>query len=448
MLAVGLVLFTVVGLALAAGSLLPGFDWKAAVLLGAVVAATDAIAATSIARRVGLPQPIVDILEAESLVNDGTGLLALQFGLLILVTGHTPSVMEGVGQLVFLTGGGVLVGLAIGAVVAWFEKWVDDGPIEIVISILVPYAAYLIGDRAHVSGVIAVIACSMYMSRKSPEYMSPQVRLQATAVWDALTFVLNGIVFVLIGLQLPYVLGQISGMSHIVLLEYGVGFSVVMIAVRMVWVYGETYIAYAVRRWVQKVEVEKPEPRRLFVIGWGGMRGVLSLAAAVSLPFTLTDGRMFPQRSMIIYLAFCLIVATLVVQGLTLPWLIRRLGLSEPVGMKGEEQEARRVLLREALVHLSRKRSKDRDQAAVFGELIAIYQQRLDAMPAEREEHMQGLVDQTRRNDAILAVLQVERATLIRLRDERQIDDEVLRTLQRELDLEESRVHTGSVIAH
>jgi NhaP-type Na+/H+ or K+/H+ antiporter len=231
----------------------------------AVVAATDAIAATSIARRVGLPQRIVDILEAESLVNDGTGLLALQFGLLMLVTGHTPSVVEGVGRLVFLTGGGVLVGLAIGAVVAWFEKWVDDGPIEIVISILVPYAAYLMGDRAHVS-VIAVIACGMYMSRKSPEYMSPQVRLQTTAVWDALTFVLNGIVFVLIGLQLPYVMGQISGMSRVVLLEYGVGFSTVMIGVRMAWVYGETYIAYAVRRWVQKVEVQEPEPRRVFVI--------------------------------------------------------------------------------------------------------------------------------------------------------------------------------------
>ena len=448
MLAVGLVLFTVVGLALAAGSLLPGFDWKAAVLLGAVVAATDAIAATSIARRVGLPQRIVDILEAESLVNDGTGLLALQFGLLMLVTGHTPSVVEGVGRLVFLTGGGVLIGLAIGAVVAWFERWVDDGPIEIVISILVPYAAYLMGVRAHVSGVIAVIACGMYMSRKSPEYMSPQVRLQATAVWDALTFVLNGIVFVLIGLQLPYVMGQIEGMSRVVLLEYGVGFSGVMIAVRMAWVYGETYIAYAVRRWARKEEAEEPEPRRVFVIGWGGMRGVLSLAAAVSLPYALPDGRMFPQRSMIIYLAFCLIVATLVVQGLTLPWLIRRLGLSESGDMNGEEQEARRVLLREALVHLDRKRSKNRDQSAMFGELIASYQQRLDAMPAEREERVQGLVDQARRSNAILAVLQVEREALIRLRDEGQIDDEVVRTLQRELDLEESRVHTGSVVVH
>jgi CPA1 family monovalent cation:H+ antiporter len=278
--------------------------------------------------------------------------------------------------------------------------------------------------------------------------MSPQVRLQATAVWDALTFVLNGIVFVLIGLQLPYVMGQISGMSRIVLLEYGVGFSVMMIAVRMAWIYGETYIAYAVQRWVQKVEVEKPEPRRLFVIGWGGMRGVLSLAAAVSLPYLLPDGRMFPQRSMIIYLAFCLILTTLVVQGLTLPWLIRRLGLSEPVRVKDEEQEARRVLLREALVHLDRKRSKNRDQSAMFGELIASYQQRLDAIPTEREERVQQQVDQVRRSDAILAVLQAEREALIRLRDEGQIDDEVLRTLQRELDLEESRVHTGSVVAY
>ena len=449
MLALGLVLFTVVGLALAAGSLLPGFDWHSAVLLGAVVAATDAIAATSIARRVGLPQRIVDILEAESLVNDGTGLLALQFGLLMLVKGETPSLLEGAGRLVFLIGGGVLIGLAIGAAVAWFERWVDDGPIEIVISILVPYAAYLAGDRAHVSGVLAVIACSMYMSRKSAEYLSPQVRLQTTAVWDALTFVLNGIVFLLIGLQLPYVIGQIGSMSRGVLLWYGIGFSAAMIALRMAWVYGETYLAYAVRRWVwKKPDAERPEPRRVFIIGWGGMRGVLSLAAAVSLPYVLPNGRTFPQRSMIIYLAFCLIVATLVVQGLTLPWLIRRLGLAEPGRVNLEEQEARRVLLREALVHLDRRRSKNRDLSAMFGELMASYQRRLDELPAEREQRSDGPMDRELRRETLLAVLQVERAALIRLRDEERIDDEVLRALQRELDLTEGRVHTGAILLH
>jgi monovalent cation/hydrogen antiporter len=236
-------------------------------------------------------------------------------------------------------------------------------------------------------------------------------------------------------------------MSRVVLLEYGIGFSAAIIALRMAWVYGETYTAYAVRRWVQKIEVERPEPRGLFVIGWGGMRGVLSLAAAVSLPYTLPGGRMFPQRSMIIYLAFCLIVATLVLQGLSLPWLIRKLGLSDLGHIDDEEQEARRIMLREALVHLARKRSRNRDQSAMFGELIASYQRRLDAMPAEREEQVKGLVDQTRRNEAILAALQVEREALIRLRDEGRIDDEALRTLQRELDFTESRVHTGSILA-
>jgi CPA1 family monovalent cation:H+ antiporter len=216
----------------------------------------------------------------------------------------------------------------------------------------------------------------------------------------------------------------------------------------MAWVFGETYVAYAMRCWVKKAETEKPEPGRLFVIGWGGMRGVLSLAAAVSLPYVLPDGRVFPQRSMIIYLAFSLIVATLVVQGLTLPWLIRRLGLSKSVRLENEEQDARRVLVREALVHLDRKQLQDRDQSAMFGDLIASYQQRLDAMATDRYGRVQGMVDQVRRSEAILAVLQVERMALIRLRDEEQIDDEVLRTLQRELDLEESGVHTGSIVKH
>src|SRR6201999_1538235 len=166
--------------------------------------------------------------------------------------------------------------------------------------------------------------------------------------------------------------------------------------------YGETYIECAIRRWVQKIEVERPEPRGLFVIGWGGMRGVLSLAAAFSLPYTLPGGKMFPQRSMIIYLAFCLIIATLVLQGLSLPWLIRKVGLSNLGHTDDAVQEARRVMLREALVHLARKRPKNRDQSAMFGELIASYQRRLDAMPAEQDQRVQGVVDQGRRRDANL----------------------------------------------
>ncbi|MBB5063699.1 sodium:proton antiporter [Granulicella mallensis] len=317
---------------------------------------------------------------------------------------------------------------------------IDDGGIEIVISILVPYATYLLGARMRVSGVIAVIACSMYMSRKSVSYMTPGVRLQATAVWDALTFILNGIVFVLIGLQLPYVMGQLHGMSHSVLLRYGIGFSLAMIAVRMLWVFGETYFSYWLQRWVQKVDVELPNPGATFIIGWGGMRGVLSLAAAVSLPYTL------PQRSMIIYLAFCLIFATLVIQGLTMPTLIRLLGLCGAESSRKEEQETRRVLLREAVAHLSRRRAKKKTQSAMFSELIAMYQRRLDALPAENEIEPAGNVDYSERKAAMIEVLQVERDSLIRLRDDGQINEEVLRTLQYELDLTESRIHTAATL--
>ena len=206
--AIGLVLVTILLLTFCAGLFLPGFDWKSGLLLGAVVAATDAISATAVARRVGLPNSIVELLEAESLVNDATGLLALQFGVVVLTTGGLPSFVDGVGRFVFITGGGVFVGLVDGFLIAKLEKFIDDGPIEIGLSVLVPYGVYIFAQRIHVSGVMAVIACGMYMSGQSTSFMSAEVRLQSTAVWDAMNFVLNGAVFLLLGLQLPFVLSQ------------------------------------------------------------------------------------------------------------------------------------------------------------------------------------------------------------------------------------------------
>ena len=180
------------------------------------------------------------------------------------------------------------------------------------------------------------------------------------------------------------------------------------------------------------------------MVGWAGMRGVLSLAAAITLPFTLPGGQVFAQRSMIVFLAFCLILSTLVLQGLTLPWLIRRLGLADPGRVNFEEQEARRVLLMEAMVYLDRARAKDRGKAtAIFDDVQGEYRRRLDAVPAQRHESAAGVADFTRRNEVMREVVQVERAALIRLRDEERIDDEVARVLQRELDLAESRTHTG-----
>jgi CPA1 family monovalent cation:H+ antiporter len=330
LLAVGLVGFTVWGIAEFSDRFITALDWKAGFLLGAVISTTDAIAATSIARSIGLPRRIVDILEGESLLNDATGLLALEFGIAIMVRGEMPTVGSGIARLLYLIVGGLVIGLLIGVVVGWMERFIDDGPVELVVSLVVPYAAYLAGERAKASGVLAVVACGIYMSRKSTQFFSPAVRLQVNGAWEALVFMLNGLVFVLIGLQLPYVLAGTHGRYGTgTLIFYGAVFSAVLILLRMVWVFPAVKIASFVERRLMghKDEVEL-KPREVFVVGWTGMRGVLALAAAISVPEVLWNGHRFESRNLIVFLAFCVILVTLVLQGLTLPALIRTLGLA------------------------------------------------------------------------------------------------------------------------
>jgi Na+/H+ antiporter len=277
MLAFGLVGFTVLGVAVAARWVFPGFDWRLGFVLGAVIATTDAIAATSIAKRVGLPQRIVDILEGESLVNDATGLLTLEFGVAMVVSRQTPAAGEGFLRLTYLTFAGLAFGLIVGVIVERIHKHIDDGPIEITLTILVPYVAYLGAEAIHSSGVLAVVACGLYLSHSS-QFFSANVRIQAWAVWDSLTFVLNGLVFVLIGLQLHFVLAGIRDYSFPQLLKYGALFSAPVIVLRMIWMFPGAYIANLIRTGVLHQEVKVPSVRQIFVVGWTGMRGVVALA--------------------------------------------------------------------------------------------------------------------------------------------------------------------------
>ena len=442
-LAVGLVIFTILILIAGRRWLLPGFDWKSALLLGAIVGATDAIAATAIARRLGLPRRIVDILEAESLVNDGTGLLAFQFSLGILLSGHTPTLIDGVGKLVYLSGGGVLIGCLIGYLVSKLERWIDDGPIEIVISLLICYAVYILAQRLHTSGVLAVIACSMLMSRQSHRFMSPQVRLQFAGFWDVMTFGLNGVVFILIGLQLPFVRLQLSGIGVWRLLQTGAFFSLSIILLRLVWIFAETYAVYWYRCFQKNLGNVAPNPRELLVLSWGGMRGVLSLAAAFSVPYSLGNGASFAQRSMIVYLTFCLIVTSLVFQGLTMPWLIRLMAIDSTNEEEQEERHARRTLIEDALRFLNRRRLRQRYDALVVREMLSIYERRLGALPIEEQKVSQA-GSRMQRDALLLEILQVERESLIRLRNDASISDDVARSIERDLDLLESHIHTGS----
>lgn len=442
LLAFGLVGFTVAGVAGTAKWVFAGFDWRLGFVLGAVVATTDVIAATSIAKRVGLPQGIVDILEGESLLNDATGLLALEFGVAILVTGETPTLGSGLLRLSYLIAAAVVLGLLLGVIVESIHKRIDDGPIEITLSILVPYAVYLAAEAIHSSGVLAVVACGLYMSRHSSHFFSPSVRIQAWAVWDSLTFVLNGLVFMLIGLQLPFVLAGIREYSFGQLLKYGALFSVMLILLRLIWMFPGAYLANLIRTRLLHQYVKLPPARQIFVIGWTGMRGVLALAAALSLPEKLADGTVFPQRNLIIFLTFCVILVTLVLQGLTLPPLIRALGLAGVTGHKHEEEEARRAMIEAALEHLEKARLKDGEEfAPIYGEIERRYKHRLTNLSGEDDQGVAAdRQSYARYLELSRSLLGTERQTALELRGAGRINDEVLRKVEHELDLTETRL--------
>jgi monovalent cation/hydrogen antiporter len=442
LLAFGLVGFTVLGVAFIAHLVFPGFDWRLGVVLGAVVAPTDSIAATSIAKKIGLPRRIVDVLEGESLVNDATGLLALEFGIALVISGDLPTLTAGFFRLGYLVVVGLGIGLVVAFVVNWFERRIDDSRIEITISILVPYAAYLAAESVHASGVLAVVACGLYLGRRSATFFSAGVRMQVTAVWNALTFILNGLVFVLIGLQMHHVVIGIRGFGMARLILFGVLFSALVIVLRLLWTFPGAQFAYFVRSRLLGQTSEKPSMSQIFVVGWTGMRGVIALAAAISLPEVLTDGSPFPQRNIIIFLTFSVILVTLVVQGLTLPAVIRGLGLAAE-GRTNEEDHARHLMLQAALDYLERQREKNNDEfAEIYDDLVGHYQHQLASLGGDGHDETSEIY--SRFLEVSRDLLGVEREKIISLRDEGRISDEVLRRLETELDLNEARLLLAS----
>jgi monovalent cation/hydrogen antiporter len=437
----GLVGFTVFGVAMVTRWILPGFDWELGLVLGAVVSTTDAIAATAIAKRIHLPQRIVDVLEGESLVNDASGLLALEFTVGLLVNHESPTLTGGIVKLIWLVAGGIAIGMLLGKLIRWIENYVDDAPIEITMSIIMPYAVYLAAERVGSSGVLAAVACGLYLGRESSHYFSSRVRIEAYAVWDTLTFILNGIVFLLIGLQLPHILAGIHTASLAQMLIDGALFSAIVIALRLIWAFPGLHASYFIRRLLGENE-PTPNPRTIFIVGWTGMRGVVSLAAAISLPETLADGTPFPQRDTIIFLTFCVIFVTLVMQGLTLPALIRKLGLTEPHGRGDEEAAVRRLMIQAALDELAiARQSEEPENSAVYQEMESLYRRYLAHEGGANVDHGDELSAQHVMQYRVLSsrLRNVERSTLLALHNSKSVSDEVLRTLQRELDLADTR---------
>jgi len=440
LLAVGLVLATMVVVALVAHHAL-GFDWAPAFVLGAIVSPTDPVAATAIARRLGAPGRIVTIVEGESLINDGTALVAYKFAVAAVVTGSF-SLVEAGGEFVLNAIGGVAVGIAVGAVVAAVRRRLDNPPVEITIALFTSYFAYLPAEELGVSGVLAAVTVGIYMGRLTSQLTSPTTRIQGIAVWEILVFVLNSALFVLIGLQLPTVLEGIDDDTW-ELIAQGVLIAATVMAVRIAWVFPLTYVPRLLSRRLREASPGPPWEETLLV-SWTGMRGAVSLAAALALPFAIDAGGAFPERDQIIFLAFSVILGTLVVQGLTLPLLIHFLDVDDAdEQLEREESKARLLVVKAALERLDDLVSEEwvREDTVERVRGAYEYRRRRFASRFDEEADSDGFEERTEAYQRLLhEVIDAQRITLLALRNSGKINDEAMRRIERELDLEESRL--------
>jgi len=351
LLAVGLVLLTTTVVAVLAHYFIPGFSWAMGFVLGAIVSPPDAVAATSVTKGLGLPRRITGILEGESLVNDASALIAYRYAVAAVVSG-TFGLWDAGWHFVLVAAGGAGIGLAVGYVVVRIQNWLTDATLITVLTLLLPFGVYLAAEHVGVSGVLAVVFMSLMMSRRSHDIYDNQTRLLKHSFWGVLGFLLNGFVFLLIGLELRTIVTELGPRAFWPTLGYGLLVSVVAIAIRMGWVFPVSYLGYQLGRWLGQEEERTPR-RNLFITSWAGMRGVVSLATALALPLTLRNGQPFPQRDAILFITFTVILVTLVVQGLSLPWLVRRLGVQDsPAQRAAEEQELRLALTDDSLAYI------------------------------------------------------------------------------------------------
>jgi len=436
LLAVGLVVATTAAVAAVVVALVPGVPWPAALVLGAIVSPPDAVAATAIAQRVRLPRQIVTILEGESLVNDATGLVLLKFASAAIVTGHL-AILPGVGEFCVMVAGGVAVGLAFGWLFAQAQRYLDDTILATTASLLVSFVTYIVAEHVHVSGVLATVTAGVVQGRVVPRISSSRMRIESTAVWQTFIFLLNALVFVLIGLQLPAVLKTLDWPWPVVVDGIFATFGT-MVVVRLAWMFPGAYLP---RYLFPKIRARNPYPpwQSVVIVGWSGMRGVVSLAAALSLPLVLADGRPFPARSLIIFITFAVILGTLVFQGLTLAPLVRWLRVEEDRSGEKEERRARLSLAEAALDHLDGAMDEQNLQAHQVHGVRQEYVQRvrsLKGFEAEGPAHAPLELSKELRRTAVEA----QRKQLLKLRDEEVIGDDVLHRLQHELDLEDVRM--------
>ena len=440
LLAIGLVLATALAVALVAHALIDGMSWPAAFVLGAIVSPTDPVAATAIAGRLGVPRRVVTIVEGEALINDATALVAYKVAVAAVLTG-TFSAWEAGAQFLYAGIGGALIGLAIGWVIAQVRERLDDPPVEITIALVSGYAAYLPAEELGFSGVTAAVAIGLYMGSQTSRLTNSTVRMQGDAVWQILVFLLNSFLFVLIGLQLPSILDDLRGedIDTWQLIAYGGAVTATVIVIRLVWTFVFAYLPLGLFR-----DQELPPLRNVAIVAWMGMRGAVSLAAALALPLVTDAGARFEERPLILFIVFCVILGTLVLQGLSLPWLIRLLNVESDDG-DVMEQEAR-ARLRAAEAALERIDDLEREDWTLgdsIDRLRAIYRYRRNRFAARFDDDIDHEPIEERSSAwgrMMFEVIDAQRHRIEEMRNSGEITDEVMRNVERDLDLEERRL--------
>jgi monovalent cation/hydrogen antiporter len=444
------VLLTIGAVAAAAHALLPELTWPAAFVLGAIVSPPDPVAAVAILRRLGAPRPIVTLLEGEGLVNDATALVAYRIGVAAVVTG-TFSPGRAALQLLITGAGGSALGLGMGWLILQVRRRTPKFPIvQNTISLLSPFLAYIPADLLGLSGVLATVAVGLYLGRQGPRFIGAATRVQAEGTWSMVQFLLESFIFMLVGLELPYVLHGLGSHTLAQLIAYGGIVTLVAVAVRLAYTFTAVFLLRLRRR---RQQAPSPSWQYAAFIGWTGMRGGDSLVIALALPLQTASGAPFPARDLIIFLTFAVIFDTLVLQGLTLKPLLRWLRLEDSGELYNEEAHARRVAAEAALRQLEEEsRPGDGADPEVVRTLRRKYAARVDRWSArDREVHgtddpdHRALADRdgtsaerraTGHRRLSAAIIGAERRAIIQLRDAGAIGDEVLRRIQRDLDLE------------
>jgi monovalent cation/hydrogen antiporter len=433
LLAFGLVGTTMAAVAFVAHEWI-GLPWAVAFTLGAIVSPTDALAATEIASRLGAPRRIVSLIEGESLVNDGTALVLYKAAVGVAVGGAF-SLLDTSGRVVLNVVGGIAIGLAVGWVVRQVRRRIDDPPVEVAIAVLSGYLAYLPAAAAGVSGVLAAVTIGVYMGWHTPELTTERTRLSGDAFWEIFVFIVNALLFLLVGLQLRGIVDALSGISTLTLIGYASLVCAMVILTRLVWVPIFTYVPRFLLRSVREHDPYPPWQAPV-ILSWAGIRGAVSLAAALALPNS------FPHRGLIVFLTFAVIVSTLVVQGLTLPALIRVLDLSDDGRAEREDAKARIRAAEAALARLEELVEEGIVYPETADRLHGLFGFRRNRFRARFDDADDGAIEQqsVAYQRVMRELLDAERSELVSLRNQGVIDDNVMQRVQRDLDLEAARL--------